>query len=184
MQATSRRRADFAKRMCCHDPTVLGDQPEHLSSSAVNNQQNTSRRIVQPLARIITGFGSKKPLASEKGSPASIVRETVTGSRCKFNWEHAGASECSSRASETSVLYACVCLQDFGSWLTQSQARTMYKFLRPCLSTLVLQASAFLTVAKLCDIEAFAHIPGRFGMTQKLLCASHSCLALQVRGCC
>lgn len=83
MQATSRRRADFAKRMCCRNPAVLGDHPEHSSSSAANNPQKTSTTVVQQLTRVITGFGSKKPLASPIDSPASIVRETVQGFRCK-----------------------------------------------------------------------------------------------------
>ncbi len=70
MQATSKRRADLAKRMCCRNPAVLGDRAEHLSLSAVNNQQKTSTKVVQRLTRIVTRFGSK----SELDSPAS---ETV-----------------------------------------------------------------------------------------------------------
>ena len=94
MQATSRRRAYFANRMCCRNPTVLGDQPGHLSSAAVNNQQKTSGTVMQHLARILNGFGSKKPITSEKDSPASIVRETVKGFRCKSIVNMLGASEC------------------------------------------------------------------------------------------
>lgn len=81
MKATSRRRAYFANRMCCRKPTVLGDQPEHLSSSAVNNQQKTSGIVLQHLARMLNGFGSKKPLTSEKDSPAARQSKFFAASR-------------------------------------------------------------------------------------------------------
>jgi len=81
MKANSRRRAYFANRMCCRKPAVLGDQPEHLSSSAVNNQQKTSGIVLQHLARMLNGFGSKKPLTSEKDSPAARQSKFFAASR-------------------------------------------------------------------------------------------------------
>ena len=84
MQATSRRQrhADSAKRTCCRKPAVLGDHHEHLSSSAGNNQRKSSTTVLKQLTKVITEFGSKKPLTSD---PASIVRETAQTSRCKPN---------------------------------------------------------------------------------------------------
>ncbi len=38
---------------------------------------------MQQLSKVITGFGSKKPLSSDPDPPASIVRETAQASRCK-----------------------------------------------------------------------------------------------------
>jgi len=85
MQATSRRQrnANLVKRTCCRSAAVLGDHPEHLSSSAVNSQQKTSTTVLQQLSKVITGFGSKKPLSSDPDPPASILRETAQASRCK-----------------------------------------------------------------------------------------------------
>ena len=85
MQATSRRSRDAgsAKRICCRKPAVLGDHPEQLSSSAACNQRTTSKKFLQQLSKVITEFGSKKPLRSDPDPPASIVRETAQTSRCK-----------------------------------------------------------------------------------------------------
>lgn len=85
MQATSRRQrnANLVKRTCCRSAAVLDDHPEHLSSAAVNSQQKTSTTVLQQLSKVITGFGSKKPLSSDPDPPASIVRETAQASRCK-----------------------------------------------------------------------------------------------------
>ncbi|KAL0047806.1 hypothetical protein WJX82_000463 [Trebouxia sp. C0006] len=85
MKATSRRRAYFANRMCCRKPTVLGDQPEHLSSSAVNNQQKTSGIVLQHLARMLNGFGSKKPLTSERVLPAASEKPQQQGTQGKLH---------------------------------------------------------------------------------------------------
>jgi len=41
------------------------------------------KKVLQQLSKVITEFGSKKPLTSDPDPPASIVRETAQTSRCK-----------------------------------------------------------------------------------------------------
>ena len=77
MQATSRRQrlANSAKRTCCRKPAVLGPHPEHVSSSAANNQRKSSTAVLKQLSKVITDFGSKKAQSTDPVSASAYGLE-------------------------------------------------------------------------------------------------------------